>query len=57
MVLLPLGAKIQLLVQVLIVSRTENIVGSLLPLLTKELRFFVCELEFPLRYFVGLFNQ
>ena len=57
MVLLPLGAKIQFPVQVLIMSRTENIVGSLFPLLTDELCFLVREVELSLRYFVGLLNQ
>ena len=57
MVGFPLAAEIQLLVQILITSRTENIVGPLFSLLPDELRFLICEIEFALRYLGCLLFQ
>ena len=57
MVGFPLAAEIQLLVQVLVASRTENIVGPFFSLLPDELRFLICEIDFTLRNLVCFFFQ
>ena len=54
MVGFPLAAEIQPLVQIFVPSRTEDIVSLFFSLLSDELRFLVCKLNFTLCYLVCL---
>ena len=57
MVGFPPAAEIQPLMQILVASRTEDIVGPLFTLLPDELRFLVCDLNLALCYLGCLFFQ